>query len=54
VASDIKETVATDTSAPPTGGVFFYLVRALNSCPGGMGTLGTDSSGAPRLAAACP
>jgi hypothetical protein len=54
VASGIKGTAATDTSAPPTGGVFFYLVRALNACPGGMGTLGTDSAGAPRLAAACP
>jgi hypothetical protein len=54
VASEVKETAASDTSNPPLASGYFYLVRARNACPSGLGTLGTASSGAPRPAAACP
>lgn len=44
-----------DASTPVTGQAFFYLVRALDACPsGGVGTLGSDSSGLPRTGRACP
>jgi len=33
---------------------FFYLVRAVNSCPAGRGPLGTGSDGSPRAGVACP
>ena len=34
--------------------VFYYLVRAHNGCPSGSGTLGTGSSGQPRVGRTCP
>ena len=46
----------TDFSQPDPGGVFFYLIRAVNDCPDpdGTGTLGPDSNGAERLGTSCP
>jgi len=56
VESDGTDTIAVDSSIPPPGVVFFYLVRAGNSCPGslGLGPAGFDSAGAPRMARSCP
>lgn len=47
-------TTATDSAARSVGQVFFYLTRAQNSCPEGTGSLGTDSSGNPRVGTDCP
>ena len=33
---------------------FFYLTRAQNTCPQGVGSLGTDSSGNERQGTTCP
>jgi hypothetical protein len=49
VARSVTATSATDPGLP--GRVFHYLVRARNACGG---NLGTDSSGTPRVAGACP
>jgi N-acetylneuraminic acid mutarotase len=51
VASDTTETAATDFDFPR---VFYYLVRAQNACPGGLGPLGTGSDGTPREGLDCP
>ncbi|HXV75126.1 MAG TPA: hypothetical protein VD788_02325 [Candidatus Polarisedimenticolaceae bacterium] len=55
-AADPLATVATDVAAPPSGGVFHYLVRAENACPAGagLGDLGSSSAGAFRDGRACP
>lgn len=53
VESDDGDTMTIDTNAPAPGGVFNYLVRAENDCPGA-GSLGRDSDGAERPGAACP
>jgi hypothetical protein len=45
---------ATDPGLPPVGGSFFYLVRARNDCPFGLGPLGTRSDGTPREGRTCP
>jgi hypothetical protein len=47
-------TLASDAELPLPDSVFFYLVRARNACPSGGGSLGTDSTGTPRVAATCP
>jgi len=47
-------TVASDAELPLSGSAFFYLVRARNACPSEGGSLGTDSTGTPRVAATCP
>jgi len=44
----------TDTTTPLPGKVFFYLVRADNVCPSGLGSLGTSSSGTARTGRSCP
>lgn len=51
VASDTTEATATDFDFP---GVFYYLVRAQNACPGGLGPLGAGSDGTPRTGLDCP
>jgi hypothetical protein len=51
IGTDVA-TTAIDPSPIAPGQAFFYLVRARNSC--GDGSLGTDSSGVPRVAVACP
>ncbi|MDQ7008418.1 MAG: thrombospondin type 3 repeat-containing protein [Acidobacteriota bacterium] len=43
---------AQDTTPPPAGVVFWYVVRAANTC--GQGTWGTESSGAARTSSTCP
>jgi len=55
-SDDGPNTTAVDTLSPPSGAVFYYVVRAQNACPGalGVGSLGTTSSGTPRLARDCP
>jgi hypothetical protein len=47
-------TTASDAVDPPAGGPFFYLVRAKNACPNGLGPLGSTSSGTPHTAPPCP
>lgn len=49
VARSVTATSAADPGLP--GQVLYYLVRARNACGG---NLGTDSSGTPRAAGACP
>jgi hypothetical protein len=48
------DTSASDPDFPASGGAFFYLVRAQNSCPSGQGSLGQDSSGVERSGRDCP
>jgi len=45
------QTQFTDPQIPPSGGVFYYLVRARNSC--GPGSSGTRSNGTPRQVRDC-
>jgi N-acetylneuraminic acid mutarotase len=54
IASNIPLTTATDVDAPAPDQAFYYLVRARNSCPGGVGPLGSWSDGTPRVALNCP
>lgn len=50
---DGGDTGSTDPDEPQPGEVFFYVVRATNVCPGGMGSIGENSLGAERSARAC-
>ena len=50
--SGIAVTTTVDTSNPPPGSAYRYLVRAHNSC--GAGSYGTRSNGSPRPGIACP
>jgi hypothetical protein len=43
-----------DMDVPPPGGLYRYLVRAVNGCSGVSWDLGVDSAGSPRAAIACP
>jgi len=54
-SDDGAGTVATDSSMLSLGEVFYYLVRAENSCPGaqGIGPLGDASDGTPRTGRTC-
>jgi len=54
VATDVAATSIIHEEAPAPGAVWYYLVRARNSCPGGIGTLGDDFSGYPRTSRSCP
>lgn len=51
---DDSDRAARDGAVPDPGTGFHYLVRALNDCPGGVGTLGERSSGLPREGRPCP
>ena len=53
-SNDGPNTTATDASVPAAGSVFYYLIRAENSCPNGSGSLGKNSSGAERTGRNCP
>lgn len=53
-ADDGSDRVASDYDNPAAGEGFFYLVRAENSCPAGMGPLGPWSDGTARQARPCP
>jgi hypothetical protein len=52
--ADPSDTTNVDTDDPAPGVVFSYLVRAVNTCPNGRGTLGVDSGFVERLASVCP
>jgi N-acetylneuraminic acid mutarotase len=54
VASDTAEIGASDWEVPLVGRAFHYLARAENACPGGQGSLGTDSNGTSRSGRSCP
>jgi hypothetical protein len=51
---DPSDTTNLDTESPDPGLVFYYLVRASNACPAGVGPLGRDSGNAERTGASCP
>jgi hypothetical protein len=53
-SDDGPNTTATDGAIPSVGQTYFYLTRAQTACPQGAGTLGTNSSGAPRVGVDCP
>jgi hypothetical protein len=55
-SDDPSDTVASDPDTPPLGGIFYYLVRAEDACPGtlGSGSLGFTSGGQPRQGRTCP
>lgn len=53
VADEGPDRSAEDEEAPAPGAAFHYLVRALNPCPDGAGSLGTSSSGAEREGRLC-
>ena len=45
----------TDTTTPAPDGLLYYLVRAVNQCPGGTGTIGAGSDAVERAGpGACP
>ena len=48
------DTVAVFADPVQPQSVAFFLVRATNGCPGGLGSLGADSFGMPRFAGPCP
>ena len=51
-----SQPATSDAANPAPDGVFFYLVRAVNGCPGayGIGPLGFSSAGVARTGPACP
>jgi len=51
-ASGLTGTTWVDSTPPPLGEIYWYLVRARNVC--GVGAYGTTSGGAPQLSGACP
>ena len=53
-ADDGVDRVADDPGVPALDTVFYYLVRAENSCPSGLGPLGFSSSGAVKAGRSCP
>jgi hypothetical protein len=53
LAAGVAATSYGDLDLPPADEAWFYLVRGHDAGCGGGGTLGTDSSGAPRPSS-CP
>lgn len=55
-SDDGADAMAVDLDVPPPGSAFYYLIRAENACPGGLGvgTLGFTSGGTSRAALPCP
>ena len=55
-SGDSGDTHAVDPTPPEPAQVFFYLVRAANSCPAGQNTgpLGYRSDGTPIAGRSCP
>jgi len=51
---DPTDTTNVDAENPDPGLVFYYLVRASNACPEGVGHLGWNSGNAERTGASCP
>ena len=54
VETEEADTQATDTVDPPPGEGLFYLVRALNDCEPGVGSLGQGVGGDERPTVVCP
>ncbi|MCP3981010.1 MAG: hypothetical protein GY716_17070 [bacterium] len=44
----------TELESPPSGVVWHYLVRAVNNCDSGEGSLGGGDGGSPRSGVSCP
>jgi hypothetical protein len=53
-ATSIASTSFTDPTVPAPGTMLYYLVRARNGCPNGIGPLGHSSSGTLLAVPACP
>jgi bacillopeptidase F len=53
-SDDTVDTAAIDMETPPASAVYYYLARAENVCPAGIGPLGTSSTGAERTGRQCP
>jgi hypothetical protein len=51
---DGPNTTALDDAIPSAGSAFYYLTRARNGCPQGVGSLGTSSAGVERPGRNCP
>jgi hypothetical protein len=51
---DGPNTTAFDDETPSPGFAFYYLTRARNECPQGVGSLGTSSAGVERAGRDCP
>jgi len=47
------DTISIDT-LPPAPGMFYYLVRVVNDCPSGQGSIGALPNGLPRPGRDCP
>lgn len=54
IPTDASTRSAVDEETPPVGGFFFYLIRASDACPAGLGSLGSASDGTPRAGRTCP
>jgi hypothetical protein len=54
VATNISGTLFDDPDGTIVPGLSFYLVRARNACPSGLGVLGFDSNGQPIAGVSCP
>jgi len=52
--NDGSNTSAGDATALAPGSAFFYLIRAEDACPSGLGVLHLNSSGAPIAGRTCP
>ena len=52
--NDGLDTSAVDSQDPVPDTCLFYLIRAENTCPSGMGSLGNASDGTPRSGRGCP
>jgi len=53
-SDDGPNTTATDVELPSSGQAFYYLNRAQDSCPVGVGSLGNRSGGTERAGVSCP
>jgi len=55
-SGDGADLTSTDDSIPPPGAAYFFLVRAVNDCPGlqRAGSLGAATDGTPRVGRSCP
>jgi hypothetical protein len=50
--ANLAETTLVDPTIPAEGTGFWYLSRGENAC--GIGTLGAQSDGTPRITTSCP
>jgi hypothetical protein len=53
-SADRSSRVWTENASPVPGGIFHYVVRAVNDCPRGVGSLGSNSANEIRAGRACP